>query len=277
MADSIPLTTSNVPFGKPARRSHKVLWTFLILLLLIILAGGYILARAMWLPPKDLGVRYTDADYASALQKIGIQIDATLLAADTNAPAALSIQLYNRTLNPLVITGADLSANKLKVADYTWTFSNYEHRTFSLTSAESTAFINRVLPRFTWFENAQISVSNDKILFSSVALVGKMKEELFADFVKQIPVPLPDRVNLFAKGTFSIANNQVVLAPEVIQIGDFSLPAQYIAPDKLASVGSNLERIIHAYPKIDIIFAGVKNGQLYFDGVIPTKVVIKPK
>lgn len=47
----------------------------LLILVLVVAGGGFYLYSSIFLTPKNLGIRYTQADFDSALEKTGLQVD----------------------------------------------------------------------------------------------------------------------------------------------------------------------------------------------------------
>ncbi len=262
----------------PKKKRHLARWIVLTVLLLIIGAGAYVYGSISWFPPKDLGVRYTQKDYNLAMQKTGVHITADLgngITYDNKdiLSGSLTATGYKDAGNASSVKLKDLNIN-----DYNWEFSKYERKTIKMTNVEVSAFFNEIAPAFWWFKNTQVKLAPDgTIITSSTADIAKMKRELFSDVAGKIPVPLPDKANLYTEGSFSVTNNKITMVPKVMNAGAVSLPDQYKSGENLKVFSGYLERFYTVVPKLQVNKAYVENGQFIFDGTVPTEVKVTPK
>lgn len=235
----------------PVKKKKKGLRALIItLIVLLILGAGGFAAYQFLLGKTDLGVAYTDADTKSVMGKIGLTIDSSKVP----------------------------KGGSTKIGDYNWTFSNYQRKTFNVTPAEAMAFFNTIAPGFWWFDNTQIKIGTDgSIITSSTLNIGKMKNELFPDVAKYIPIPLPDSAGLYTKGQFSIVNNKISMNPETIKVGAVEVPKDYLTGSNLTTFSGYLERIYKVIPGLEIYSAKQQGTGFVFDGKIPTKVTVTPK
>ncbi len=267
--------TSFVPARK---KSHFGRWIFLVVLLAILGFIAYFVATTFFGGPKDLGIRYTQKDYNNVIQKLGIHITADLgngetydnkdiLAGDDSATG------YKSSANSSSVTIKDLNFK-----DFNWEFSNYVHKTITLSDVEATAFFNEIAPSFWWFKDTQVKINPDgTILTSSSANIDKMKKTLYSDVADKIPFALPNKVNLYTEGDFGVQNNKITMDPKVMNAGPVPVPKTFTTGDNLAVFSTYLERFYTIVPELDIINAGVKDGQFVFDGTIPTEIKVTPK
>lgn len=240
---------AGVYYPPPRKKKHVGLWVFLIIVLLIAAAIFYFYGSLALFPPKHLGINYTQADLDSVMKKLNVQI-----TAPKEVPEGASIN------------------------DYNWKFSNYQPRKFTLTPTEATAFFNEIAPQLWWFDQIQIKVEKGTILTSSSVDIARIKQDLYADVAGQIPVPLPEKANLYTEGDFAIHDNQISMQPDVIQVGLVPIPDQYLQGEELQVFSDYLERFITVIPDIDIKEAGLQDdGNFIFDGVIPTQIEVTPK
>ncbi len=251
------------------KKKHTGRWVTLAILLLIVCGVlwfvGTITGNILGIipiKPKDLGVRYTAADYASAIQKTGI-------AVTYNGKTGQDLEQYKKTLG-----------NKsLNINDYNWQFTDFQPKSFTLTPAEATALLNEVAPGVFWFKNIQVNVLPDGTMAgSSTVNVAKLKKELLSDVASQIPIPLPDSVNIYSKGNLSIHSNVLTASPQEATIGSIGLPKQYMTPQTAATASPYLQRIYTVIPGLQINdLKANANGTIQFDGVIPQKVTVTDK
>jgi len=260
----------------PKKKRHVGL--YILLSILIVLAGliVYMLGSLSFFKPKNLGVSYTQADTNSVMKKLGIHITADLGNGEKydNAPMLTG----DLTAKPDSTLKSKTLGTKLSYKDYNWAFSNYQPKSVTLTPAEATAFFNEIAPSFWWFDDTQVKIDSDgSILTSSKANIKKIKEEIYPDVAGEIPIPLPDSVNLYTKGGFSITNNKIDMVPEEIKVGPVGVPGQYLKGDNLDVFSDYLSRFITVIPGLQIDNAGVQGDGFVFEGTIPTEVNITPK
>lgn len=260
----------------PRKKRHVGIYVMLGILILIAGSIAYMLGSLSLFKPKNLGVSYTQADFNSAVQKLGLHITADLGNGETydNAPILTG---GTDTKPDSTITDGTLK-NKLSYKDYNWTFSNYQPKSVTLTPSEVTAFFNEIAPSFWWFDKTQVKIAPDgTIITSSQANIKKIIDELYPDVAEYIPIPLPGSANLYTEGDFSITDNQIAMTPEVLKVGPVGIPEKYLQGDNLDAFSSYLDRFYTIIPDLQINNAGVKNGEFVFDGVIPTEISVTPK
>ena len=249
---------------------------FISILLLIICGLVFVLGSIMWFPPKDLGVKYTQTDFNSAIRKTGIHITADLGNGETfdNKP----ILTGGATAKAKSTISDSTRSNGLSYKKFNFKFSKYKHKVFQLTPSEATAFFNDIAPEFFWFTKIQLKINADGTLVtSSNANIKKMKQELFGDVAGKIPFPLPDKINLYTESKFSITKNKISMVPKVFESGVLSLPNEYRSGSNLKAFCGYLDRFYKVVPGLKVNKAGVKNGQFYFDGILPTEISVTPR
>ncbi|NPE28704.1 hypothetical protein HNV12_12190 [Methanococcoides sp. SA1] len=238
----------------------KLKYVFMIAFLLII--GGVFSAYASFslLGPKDLGVEYTHEDYLSALEKTGMEIEYNGLTGE-------ALEEYKK------------DASKESFHDYNFEFSEYERKEFTLTAEESTALLNEIAPAFWWFDDLQVKVSPDGTMEgSSTADIGRLKADLYSDVADDVPIPLPDTLNIYSKGKISITNNQLSAQPESFNLGPAPLPTKYLSDESVSVMEDYFPRIYTVVPGLEInSLSSNSNGEFVFDGVIPQKVSVTEK
>ncbi len=244
------------------KKKGKGKLVFLIILLIILGVGAYFAASMFGvLPPKDLGVAYTEADTASALAKVGTTASLDGMSGDQLKEYLLASK-----------------GKKLNINDYNWQFSNYETKKFTLTPAEATALLNEIAPNFFWFDKLQVNILPDGTMQgSSQADIGRLKADLYADVASSIPIPIPDKVNLYGEGVISIAGNVLTSSPSKMEIGAVPLPEQYMTGENVAIASSYLQRIYTVVPGLEINSLKAVDGTFVFDGKVPQTVEITKK
>lgn len=246
----------------PKKKARTGIWITLALLLIILGAAGWFLGRLMFFKPKDLGIKYTEADFQSAMDKIGTQIT-----------------FEGKTGDDLDAFRKSLKDEEFYIEDYNFELTDYQRKSFTLTPQEATALLNEVAKGFWWFEDVQVKVLPDGSMEgSSKADIAKLKKELYSDVAGNIPIPLPDSLNIYSKGKLSITNNHLEAQPEEFDLGPIELPNQYKTQGAVQTVSGYLERIYTVVPELEIIsLTADEDGNFVFDGVIPQKVVVTKK
>lgn len=248
------------PYAPPIKRKgHVGLWITIIILLSVIAAGVWFVCSIFAFKPKDLGVTYTDADYQSALAKTGVEITFDGMSGE-------ALEAYKDTLGD----------TKLNIQDYKWEFSDFQPKSFTLTPAEATAFLNEIAPAFWWFDNLQVKAYPDGTMEgSSTADIARLKTDLYSDVAAQVPIPLPDNVNIYSKGVIGIANNRLTGNPQAFEVGFVPLPNEYMIPESVDIMASYFERIYTIIPGLAInTLTSDGGGNFVFDGVIPQQVSV---
>ena len=253
---------AGMPMKAPKKKKHIGRWIALILLLAVVGAVGWFIGTLSLFGPKDLGVDYTMADFNNAMAKTGIKIN-------FNNMSDAELEQFK----------ADLKGKKLNIDDYNWEFTDYQRKTFALSPSEATALLNEIAPNFWWFDNLQVNILPDGTMEgSSTADIKRLKTDLFSDVADQIPIPLPDKVNIYSKGVVSITDNTLTGNPEKFNVGPLPLPDQFMTPDSVDTIASYSERIYTKIPGLEINSLGADaDGNFAFDGVIPQSVTITPK
>jgi len=228
------------------------------LVVVIGLIGAY--ASLSLIGPKDLGVEYTKEDYNSAMEKTGMTIEFEGMTGE-------ELEEFKE------------SGGKESINDYNFEFSEYERKQFALTAEESTALLNEIAPSFWWFEDLQVKVSPDGTMEGfSKADIRRLKEDLYSDVAGDVPIPLPDTLNIYSKGKLSVTNNQINAEPEEFDLGPVGLPEKYLEPESVEVMEDYFPRIYTVVPGLEIkSLSSNENGEFLFDGVIPQKVSVTKK
>jgi hypothetical protein len=239
---------------------RKLTYVLLAVFVLILVSVSWVYASFSLLGPKDLGVEYTTEDYLSALEKTGMQIE-------FEGMNGVELEEYMENVG------------KESIDDYNFEFSEYERRQFALNAAESTALLNEIAPAFWWFDDLQVKVSPDGTMEgSSTADIKRLKEDLYSDVAGDVPIPLPDTLNIYSKGKISITNNQLNGEPEEFKLGAVSLPGKYMEEESVDIMEDYFPRIYTVVPGLEITsLTSNSDGEFVFDGIIPQKVSVTKK
>lgn len=268
-----PSAASYQPAGPSVGRSGKKGKGCLIALAVLVLIAGVALFfayRIFWGPPKDLGIRYTQADFDSAMQKVELTVDFEGMDSDE----LTDFIRENR-------------GEKLAIDDYDWQFSGYRQREIELTPAEATAFINEVAPLFTWFDRVQANILPDGTPEGSYQVdFAKVKAELIPDVADQIPAAissfLPNRFNLYTKGRYEIRDNRIIVPEKLDSLNVGAVSMHPVIGDLEASdrnmVFGYVERVYNMIPDLMINYLRVnERGNFECSVYAPTHVEVRRK
>jgi hypothetical protein len=238
----------------------KLKYVLLVVFVLILASVSWVYASFSLFGPKDLGVSYTHADYVSALEKTGIQIEFEGMTGE-------ELEEYKKNVE------------KQSIHDYNFEFSDYERKEFTLTKEEATALLNEIAPGFWWFDNLQVKVLPDGTMEgSSTADIKRLKTDLYSDVAGDVPIPLPDSLNIYSKGRVSVTNNQLSGDPETFYLGAVPLPGSYMDKESVSVMEEYFPRIYTVVPGLEITsLTSNSNGEFVFDGVVPQKVSVTKK
>lgn len=230
-----------------------------VLVVAAVLAGGYF----GFVPgvssifgsnrPRDLGVRYTEADLQSLRGKTGTQYQS--LPADT--PPETSRR-----------------------------YSGERPITASFTDRELTAEINSVPWKYDPLVDAQVKFSADGTAeFSGLMLKDKVPDYVRAMGLTPAEIQLmSDQLNIipgnppiYAKGRFEITGNRVTLLDvQTLEVGRIAVP-EGVRREGRSTFIALVERRMRTIPGFSAKSVTVENGMLKFGGALPAAMAVVPK
>lgn len=250
--------------AKPPKKSHKKRNIFLILIsvfiiLPILVAGwlGFVPGLSYILganKPRDLGVRYTEADFQSYQQK-----------SDTSFK-----DFANAPVSPT-------NSNKKTVFADPKTVENLQ-----LTQEELTAAINSTGWLWMPIKNAQIRLTDNTVEVSGNLNMKYMNEFInFAGGVGYSDADVEKAVSwgnkflgnaaVYVKANASITNDVVSFSLSEVQVGRFSVPMD-IAENVLSTGATNS---VNRTSNLAVTLAKPAAGGLEFTGTYPTTIYVK--
>ena len=247
---------ATVPLAKKEKKTGCLI--AIIILLVILSAVAFFAASLLGLfGPKNLGVTYTEADYQSALGKIGTDITFDGRRGD-------DLRSYTQQIKK--------DGMKLEIDDYTWEHADFQEKSFELTPAEATAFVNEIAPGFYWFENQQIQIGSDgQVEASGTLLLNKAMNDFYPELISKVPFDVFPRVNLYAKGGISIIENDLSLSAETFRTG----PIEGISTTMLNENADYFAVLYTSVPGLVIHRLEVTDdGNFAVDALIPQTTVI---
>ncbi len=241
------------------KKKFKIKYILLSVLLIIILIITWLFFSLFLIKPKNLGISYTYEDYINAIEKTGMQISFDGLTDE-------DLEEYKK------------NSSKKNIHDFNWEFSDYKEKSFTLTNEEATALLNNIAPGFWWFENLQVKVdSNGVMQGSSRADISRLKRDLYSDVANDIPIPLPNSVNIYSEGKIEINNNKLTGTPESFYVGAIPLPNNLMTQESISVMEDYFPRIYTIVPGLEINRLSTENGEFVFEGIIPQTITVTPK
>ena len=236
---------------KEIKKKSKVMKTILIIVAIVIILPMLVLGYLGFVPgvsalfgssaPKDLGVKYTAADFASVQTKMGS--DLRVLSPNTAAKDSIK-------------------------------YSGTKRVTTALTSAELTAAANSGKWKYHMVQDVQIKVSPDgTVEMSGKILKDKASKAATAygfndnDLKKAEDTVgfIPGNPRFYAKGKASVINNQVHMDIEQLEIGRINAK-NLITADQASSI---LHQGLATVPGLSINSLTFDGGKMNFDGTLP--------
>jgi len=256
----------------PQKKKGKgCLIALIIALVLVAAAVIFVLSILGVFGPKSLGVSYTEADYTSAVSKMGLDITFEGMSGD-------ELREYTEEIKE--------SGEQLDFTDYDFTFSDYEQKTFTLTQEEATAFLNELAPAFYWYKDHQIRITDDGLIEASGTLrlkyaltnylPGALDDAQVPDVLKNIVVL--DTVNVYTRSDLSIRNNAVSERAESLKAGPVELTDIFSSSDLAYGEDVVADTIFDKVPGLEIYSLYVNSdNEIAVDALIPQTVEITKK
>jgi hypothetical protein len=261
--DSKPTTVDKTETKPEPKRRRKWPWVVSVLILVFIVVPIIVLGYLGFIPglsslmgatkARDLGVRYSEADYISYQTKTGGQF-----LDYANAPAS--------AINPAKKT----------------IFADPKYMDVNLTQEEITATINLA----GW---SRMPITNAQVRFGdgTVEISGNIKMDQISNFVSFIGgvgynqsdidkalgwgKRLVGSPPIYVRANASVTNNVLSMQVEQVQIGRFNAPLD-IASKVLNTGTVNAMNGTYGFNAGSVSFS---NGQLHFAGTSPTAVYVK--
>jgi hypothetical protein len=229
-----------------------------IFLLAILLAGllGFVPGLSDLLganKPRDLGVQYTAADFASYKQKTGVVFDDYANAPNSiDNPGEKTFFTDPTDVTNLIITQEEVTA---AINDTDWAWMPLKNTQVKLS--DNTIEIS-----------GNLNLNHIKDFINSIGGVGYSQKDI--DKALSLVGGLLNNAPIYIKANLSIINNQLSLKVQDVSVGRFDIPKN-IAGKILATVTTN---IISHVDNLEIKSETLKNGSLLFSGTYPKTIYV---
>lgn len=247
---------------------RKVIMLVVALCILAVAGAGLVWYGPMFMGPKDLGVRYNEADYLRALDKADLSIN-------FKGQSGQTIDSYIETL----------PGKKATADDFRITATGFEEKKVVLSNSEMTALLNGMAPINLWFDKIQVKVDNNGQTEASakVHLPGIIddvyRNDPRKDEFKDLTKALPEYVNVYYSGQFDVSDAKVDMRADVATINgiDATVDTKGITPiDAVEDVFSKL--LLTTIPEIKVNSIKTdESGNFAVDWYFPSNIEIEPK
>lgn len=236
------------------KKKHKFIKGLLItlsVLILIVIALGFMFPGLVW--TRSLGIRYTQTDYNSIMDKLNYSKDDT--------PTGESKDLYNYVYGKPTSIDTDF------------------------TSEELTAFFNENRPSYYPIKNFQIKINMDGSIeiacsanvnyFLDDVLGGKYTREQIQNEMPALGI-LPDNVNIYINFTGSITNNISSIYIKSATVQGVDIPNKYLnsieAINYITTGVNDFITKINNETGSSFESTTVENGAIKFKGSVPSSL-----
>ena len=233
---------------KPKKKKRIGLFFTLGVLLVIIGVILWIVGSLFFFKPRDLGIRYTEADYNNAIEKIKISIS-------INGESGKSLK--------------DIEKSK----DDNWHYDDFRREKLTLTASEFSALVDSITPTFG---DIQVKGTAGGIIEGSSAVSFDAIKNMLGDQIDQVPLKIPDKgsANIYTKLNLTVKDNKVTASAVALEIGVIPLPEDVL---KNITIADQLETAFGSVPGLVIhSLTTDESGNFIFDGTYPHKVNITP-
>lgn len=197
--------------------------------------------------PRDLGIRYTPADYQSTHQKFGVEVGKLETAPSTPKD---SIQ-----------------------------YSGSKETNINMSSVEVTSYLNASKWVYAPASNVQVRINSDgsgeisglvnvRNLLTYISLVTPSDDVQKALDEYHIPANPP----FYAKGTVSVTNNKVNFNIQSLEVAKIPVPQQYVS-ENLGALNSFATDKLNSIPNLKVRSLTLSGNKVNLDATLPAKVL----
>ncbi|XMB86959.1 hypothetical protein RJG79_03960 [Mycoplasmatota bacterium WC44] len=229
----------------------KFISKFILFVVIVLIAiAVYIYSSVFLLGPKDLGVSYTNEDLTRISDAIG------------------GDRVYPE----------EMEEDDDIFEDYILNYSDPKSYNLEISGPELSAIIAEILPPAFPIKDLQMVIHDDNTVeVSCRANVEVIVNHFFSDVIDNIPIPLPDKANIYIKGKLEISNGVSVIDIQDAKIGLISVPEKYLTPENQVTIAKYADRFQTAAPGVVIRSLRFDDNKIYFDGDFPDSYYITSK
>ena len=201
--------------------------------------------------PKDLGIKYTPADYQATHQKFGVEVGKL-----ETAPASPKDSIQ---------------------------YSGSKEAKLNLNSVEITSYLNASKWVYAPASNVQVKINADGTgeisgtlninnVLTYVSLITPIDEVQKAIDKFHVPATPP----FYAKGTVSVTDNKVNFNVQSLEVAKIPVPQNYVTENTSALNNFATDKL-NSIPNLKVRSLTLANGQVNMDATVPAKVLKQEK
>lgn len=200
--------------------------------------------------PRDLGVRYAQADYDSFAAKSGISVSEL----PAGLPPDQSLRFSGKTQIRQDFTEAELTAN----------FNHGKWKYFPFSDGQI-----KIGPNGT----VELSAILHKDRLVGFAQAKNLPQEALAkveDYLKYLPANPP----IYLRGTASVRDNRVTLNVQELRVGKLAAPSALLGGAGGEAGAQFLQTWIASVPNFQINSLTFGSGKMHFEGTYPAEKAV---
>lgn len=226
---------------------------FLVIVSVIVLSLGVAFPGLLW--SRNLGVKYSQADYESVMNKLNYTKDETLSTGETG--------------------------------QYEYVYSEVSNIDVELTSGELTAFFNEGRPSNFPLKNVQIKINDDNTIEATVTtnvdyalkefLGNRYTREQIKQEIAGLDI-LPENVNLYLKFNGFIINNLSNINLILATVQGIYVPDEYVKSSEVKdAIAEGLNQIMNKFNNesgASFDSVTIEGSRVLFKGKLPATLII---
>lgn len=194
--------------------------------------------------PRDLGIKYTEADRATAYANNGIESAA--ITSDQDNPSGIKYEGQKEIKTSF--SSAEISALNNSVTWVNYPVSNIQIKINSDGTGEASGIVD-IKKVLSWVS-----------FTSSTAEIEKAMKDYHIGW----------NAPFYLKGKASVIDNRVILTPQTIEIGKITIP-QNIISENMAPIENFVEDRLNTIPNLKIRSLNLDGGKINLDATYPAK------
>jgi hypothetical protein len=227
----------------------KFITGFIFAIILIVVAVPFFLYKYFIAgSPRDLGIKYTEADYTATHQKMGIEVGS--IQASSSADVKDSIQFTGKK-------DIKLSLNSTEITSYTgadkWKYVPLSNLQIKI-NPDGTGEVSGVL-----------NLANLLPFISLTTPVEEVQKAIDKFHISGNPP-------FYTKGTVVVTNNVTSFNIQSLEVGRIPVPSNYISENTKALNNFVTDRL-NSIPNLQIRSLTLTDGKANLDATVPEKVI----
>jgi len=215
---------------------------FLVLVIVVVIIPVFIYKYFFSGAPRDLGVKFTEADRATAYANNGVASAAITGSQDNPS----GIKYEGKKEVKTSFTSAEISALNNSVSWVNYPISNIQIKINPDGTGEASGILD-VRKILSW-----VSFTHS---------VGEIESK-----VKEYNIGF--NPPFYLKGNVTVANNKVTLVPQTIEVGRITIPKNIVS-ENIAPIEKFAQDRLNAIPNLQIRSLNLDGGKVNLDATVP--------